>query len=435
MKKFLSIFVCISCLFTVIQPNAIAAETSTNKMPNQTAASFPDVRPHHFAYEAVKWAKKEGIVQGYENGEFGPNNHVTEAQFAIMLKNFFNIKTVNKRLPMEHFADDVYDSLAVYGVPLNGYIDHSIRNQPIKRGLVAQSLVYLGHDSLDLENSIQFLLDEKISTGQNTDEKDNVLKLFGYENNLTRAQAVTFLYRMNFNHFNEISESALTTYQKEKSHSIEELAEKAEAKINGDLKVVAENEAKKIVNELLTGIVGTFDRLGEKHQWSFENHPDFAILRPELLKYASQNFTDGFLKEVKDEFYCSCDVPPYPDTDLDIRFTMHENTADRFVVSSVEFDNMISSGSTVYYTVVKENGNWVLDSYKWVPAKEEPIELSWDEVKMYLEKHGSKVELLNTTTYKGKKIYIYEYAEQKPIMGIFADNTGYLWEVPPSLLP
>lgn len=435
MKKFLSILVSISCLFTVIQSNVMAAETSKYEMPNQTVASFPDVRPHHYAYEAVKWAKKEGIVQGYENGEFGPDNTVTEAQFAIMLKNFFDIKTETQRLPKENFADDAYNSLAAYGVPLNGYIDHSVRNQPIKRGLVAQSLVYLGHDSLNLEKSIQFLLDEEISTGQNPDQKNNVLNYFGYANDLTRAQAVTFLYKMNFNHLNKLSESALTTYQREKSSSLEELAKQAQAKIHGDLRALTKSEAKKVVNELLSGIVGTFDQLGKKHQWSFENHPDFAILRPELLKYASEEFTDGFLKDVKDDFYCSCDVPPYPYTDFDIRFTLHENTSNRFVASSIEFDNMISSGSTVYYTVVKENGKWVLDKYQWVSIEKEPVHLTWEEVKMYLEKQGSKVELLNITKYKEKEVYIYKYAGQQKIIGMFADNSGYLLDVPSDLLP
>lgn len=402
-------------------------------------ASFPDVKNDHYAYEAVAWAKEQGIVKGYVNGNFGPNDQVTEAQFAVMLKNFFDAKSgkaqLNKETPTKNWTDDVYNSLASYGVPLNGYFDDTIRNQPIKRGLVAQSLVYLGYESLDLEKAIQFLLDEKISTGQNPDGKDNALEFFGYSNELTRAEAVTFLYRMNLHDFNEISETASNTYENEKGYTLDELAKQAEAKIHGDLSVLTKNEAKKIVNDLLSGIVGTFDRLGEKYDWSFENAPDFSILRPELLKYASTNFTDGFLKDVKDDFYCSCDVLPYPDTDLDIRFTLHENTSNQIVASSVEFDNMISSGSTVYYTIVKENGKWVMDNYKWVSAEKEPIHLTWEEVKVNQEKNGSKVELLNTTTFEGKKIYIFKYAGTNTIMGIYADNTGYLLEVPSALLP
>lgn len=97
---------------------------------------FKDVQRDHFAYEAILWAKEQGIVNGYSNGTFKPNDNVTEAQFASMLANFFHLNAVNqtlaKQTPNEAWSDDVYNSLAAYGVPLNGYFDNTIRNQPVK---------------------------------------------------------------------------------------------------------------------------------------------------------------------------------------------------------------------------------------------------------------------------------------------------------------
>ncbi|MFC7686219.1 S-layer homology domain-containing protein [Ureibacillus sp. GCM10028918] len=435
MKKFLRILV-LCCLAIGLQSNALAAAPSVIGQTTKPISSFPDVKANHYAYEAVAWAHEQGIVNGYANGEFGANDLVTEAQFAALLERFFDLNADNlhdENALTQHWADKAYQSLAAYGVPLNGYIDHSFRNQPVKRGLVAQVLVYLGHDGLDLTQSIEFLLDHKISTGQNLDQKNDLLKYFGSSNELTRAQAVTFLYKMKQQRLDEISEVASSTYLNNKGLSFDELAKENEAKVDENLKKLTENEAKKIVGELMSGIVGTFNRLGEEHNWSFDNHPDFAILRPELLNYASKDFTDGFLKTVKDEFFCSCDMPPYPYENLDIQFTLHENTSDRFVASSVELDNMISSGSTVYYTVIKENGKWVMDNYKWVSIEKEPVDLSWEEIKSYLDQQGSKVELLNTTQYNGEKIYIYKYIDQELIMGIFADNSGHLWDVPADL--
>ena len=220
-----------------------------------------------------------------------------------------------------------------------------------------------------------------------------------------------------------------------KENSAKTQAQQEKAPVKEDEKKLTENEGKAIVNDLLTGVVGTFDRLGKEHQWSYENPPDFEILRPELLKYASESFTDGFLKDVKDDFYCSCDMLPYPNAALDIRFQLHENSSNRFVASSIEFDNMISSGSTIYFTVVKENGKWVLDQYKWVSIDKEPISLTWDEIKAHEEKQGEKVELLNTTTYEGEKVYIFKYVKSGKIMGVFANNSGYMWDVPPDLMP
>ncbi|MDN4494753.1 S-layer homology domain-containing protein [Ureibacillus aquaedulcis] len=439
MKKFLGIII-LCCLAVGLQSNALAANSSVEGLSNKQVSGFPDVKANHFAYEAVAWANEQGIVSGYKNGEFGPADKVTEAQFAAMLKDFFNLESVNNTQqknskPTEHWSDEAYYSLAAYGVPLNGYAEQSIRNQPVKRGEVAQALVYLAHDDLDLTQSIDFLLDHKISKGQNIGQKNDVLRYFGSENELTRAEAVTFLYNMTGQHLDEVSEVASSTYQENKDSSFDELVKKEEAIVDTDLNKVTEDEAKEIVGELMSGIVETFNRLGEEHNWSFDNPPDFKILRPELLNYASEDFTDGFLKTVKDEFFCSCDMPPYPQENLDIQFTLHENTGDRFVASSIELDNMISSGSTIYYTVVKENGKWVMDHYKWVSVEEEPVNLSWEEIKPYLDQQGQKVELLKTAQDNGEKIYIYKYVDQDIIMGIYANNSGHLWNVPAELYP
>lgn len=431
MKKLLSILVSILCLCVAmgIQSNALAAAPVKS-------SSFPDVKSDHFAYEAVAWAKENGIVSGYEDGSFGPNNKVSEAQLVVMLNNLYKLNKVEgeitKDTPSKHWADDVYNSLASYGVPLNGYLDDTIRNQPVKRGLVAQALVYLGHDDLDLKNSIQFLLDHEISTGQNHDKKENVLEFFGYKNELTRAQVVTFLYKMNQSGFGKVSEAASNTA--EKGLALDELIKQSKEKVDGELSVLSKIEAKNVVKEKLSGIVDTFKRLGEEHNWSFENHPDFSILRPRLLKYATPTFTDGFLKDVKDEFYCSCDVPPYPYAALDIRFNVLENTSDRVVASSIVFDQMVSGGSTVYFTLVKQNGKWFMENYRWVTLQEEPINLTWEEVKANMERDGTKVVLLNTTKHDGKKLYIVKYIEDKTIIGVYADNSGHLFVVPDDLL-
>lgn len=435
MKKILGIMVSL-CLFIGLQFDALAADSSVYGLSNKPVSAFPDIKPNHYAYEAMAWAIEQGIVSVYGNGRVGPNDKVTEAQFAVMLERYFDLQFINNQHPRtEHWADEAYHSLAAYGVPLNGYVDHSIRNQPVKRGLVAQVLVYLGHDNLNNTESIEFLLNHNISTGQNPAVKNNVLRYFGSDNELTRAQAVTFLYKMKGQQLEEISETASRTYLNNKGYSFDELVEKDEPKVDENLNILTKSEAKKIISELMSGIVGTFNRLGEEHNWSFENQPDFKILRPELLNYASKEFTDGFLKMVKDDFFCSCDMPPYPRQNLDIQFTLHENTSNRFVASSVELDNMISSGSTVYYTVIKEDGKWVMDHFKWVSIEEEPVNLSWDEIQPSIEEEGSKVEFLKTTTYNGKTIYLYKYVDQDIIMGIFADNSGHIWNVPRTVYP
>lgn len=46
---------------------------------------FSDVADGQWYSEAIRWAASEGIVDGYGNGSFGPNDPITREQFAAML--------------------------------------------------------------------------------------------------------------------------------------------------------------------------------------------------------------------------------------------------------------------------------------------------------------------------------------------------------------
>ena len=160
-------------------------------------AKFKDVKADEYYYDAVNWAYEQGIINGYSNGTiFKPNDQVTEAQFVKMLSNYLNLegsyKSVNQGT---HWSNDLYNTNLMYQAPLNGYKDMQLRNAPIKRGTVAQLIShYLSGDS-KLDPSIIYLLNNDITTGQNSSTSD-LRDYFGSNNTLTRAQAVTFLYRM-----------------------------------------------------------------------------------------------------------------------------------------------------------------------------------------------------------------------------------------------
>ena len=65
------------------------------KMAGQPAGArdFPDVREGDYFYQAVRWAGSVGVVSGYANGNFGPNDKVTREQLAVMLANYARHKT------------------------------------------------------------------------------------------------------------------------------------------------------------------------------------------------------------------------------------------------------------------------------------------------------------------------------------------------------
>ena len=101
--------------------------------PSQTEAKqvFKDVPTDHYAYDAIKWAYDFNIVNGYANGTFRPNQPVTEQQFASILVSYFDLEPVTEALekftPNEIPSDGNYNTLAAYGVPLNGYFQNTIR--------------------------------------------------------------------------------------------------------------------------------------------------------------------------------------------------------------------------------------------------------------------------------------------------------------------
>lgn len=49
------------------------------------ALNFEDVSGDAWYTETVRWAASEGVVNGYGNGKFGPNDPVTREQLATML--------------------------------------------------------------------------------------------------------------------------------------------------------------------------------------------------------------------------------------------------------------------------------------------------------------------------------------------------------------
>ena len=64
---------------------------------------YDDVKPEDWCGEAVRWADSTGVVTGYENGRFGPNDPITREQMAAMLWRYAGSPAVEGSL--SSFAD------------------------------------------------------------------------------------------------------------------------------------------------------------------------------------------------------------------------------------------------------------------------------------------------------------------------------------------
>ena len=206
MKNKMKLGVCGALLVSSLVGGALGteglvAEASSgnvnSKVAQQVVSQFKDVSKGHYAYDAINFAKDRGIIQGYPDGTFKPNESITESQFAKMLAEFLSLKDdkgdLVKATSASHWADSYYDSLGSYNTPLNGYFDNGLRNKPVKRGVVASAIGHLTGNSNSLADSINFMIGEGITTGQNPQyEGKDLNKFFGSNNNLTRAQVAAF---------------------------------------------------------------------------------------------------------------------------------------------------------------------------------------------------------------------------------------------------
>ena len=57
--------------------------------------TFPDVASEAWYTEAVRWAAGQGIVSGYGDGTFGPNDPITREQLVVMLYRYMGEPAVS----------------------------------------------------------------------------------------------------------------------------------------------------------------------------------------------------------------------------------------------------------------------------------------------------------------------------------------------------
>ncbi len=87
--------------------------------PSTSAASFTDVASGAYYANAVAWANANGIVSGYGNGKFGPNNQVTREQMAAILYRYAQYKKYDVSVGEDTNIMDFDDvrQISSYAVP------------------------------------------------------------------------------------------------------------------------------------------------------------------------------------------------------------------------------------------------------------------------------------------------------------------------------
>ncbi len=181
-------------------------EINTAFVKEVETSPFSDVSTSAYYYEAVKWAQEKGITGGIGNGLFGPNQPCTRAQIVTFLW-----RTAGSPEPkaMSSFADvpmDAYYAKAVAWAVENGITTGTGDGKfsPDATCTRAQSVTFLFRaigklvdskaefsDVLSgsyYEDAVAWAVENGVTNGIGNN-------LFGPDNDCTRAQIVTFLYR------------------------------------------------------------------------------------------------------------------------------------------------------------------------------------------------------------------------------------------------
>lgn len=78
----------------------------------QAGESFTDVNPGDWYYQYIYWAKENGVVNGYEDGTFRPNQNISRQEIAKMTMNY--IKNCAKlTLPQPYTAITFFDDAKI----------------------------------------------------------------------------------------------------------------------------------------------------------------------------------------------------------------------------------------------------------------------------------------------------------------------------------
>lgn len=161
------------------------------------AIKFSDVGDY-WATEAIKWAAKKGIVEGYPDGTFKPEKHVTEAEFAAILARYVqntDKEAIAERQPGKHWAQSIYDELRRWDLPLKGYNNDKIKDSAITRGDVARVIAAKNGFNLDERQAVYYMYENDLSNGMIPNRL--TFDSYGADQPLQRDQITQFMKLLN----------------------------------------------------------------------------------------------------------------------------------------------------------------------------------------------------------------------------------------------
>ncbi|CAG7657436.1 CAP-associated domain-containing protein [Paenibacillus allorhizosphaerae] len=160
-----------------------AATESTSAVASNTTG-FKDAS-RHWGADAIAWAVTSGIVDGYEDGTFRPDQSVSEPEFLAMLLRAYP----NTLVPSASKGAAWFEPYYLYADKQKWPVLHNTDPSRYNRGSVARLIAATQKGPLPLNDSIRYLLDQGLSQGK------SAATVEGYRagDKLSRAESVQFI--------------------------------------------------------------------------------------------------------------------------------------------------------------------------------------------------------------------------------------------------
>ncbi|NQX59819.1 chondroitinase-B domain-containing protein [Paenibacillus qinlingensis] len=189
------------------KPPVVPTDPSTSVPPQR---SFADV-PNHWASDVISRATAKGIVNGYGDGSFKPDEPMTRIQFAAMLVRALGLKAETSTTKFADGADIPAWAVGELGAALKagilqGYEDDSLRpNKSINRTEMVAMLIRAYSQQGGASSQVAFsdssqipawalpAISQAVSLGLVTGREQNTFEPLA---EATRAEAVTIIMRL-----------------------------------------------------------------------------------------------------------------------------------------------------------------------------------------------------------------------------------------------
>ena len=371
MKKIVHVLLWTALLLTVsfvfIQSNEASAK------------EFNDVPKTHPNYTAIQEMQQAGYINGYPDGNFLPNEPVSRKHVASLLDQVLKLpkpatdKLVFVDVQKNHPYYKPIMKLYNEGIVSGGLDGEFNPNASITRIQMAKMLD-IGFD-FNMMKSSQF---EDLNMFHWGYLHASAL----YSNGVTKGDFGNFHPNQSVTraHYAEFLHRAMKVENPAKNH------------------IVKKEQALNMVNRL----PHTLEMIRIQGK---KDNKTYSQIRPNILPYATERFTDGLLKADYPNVYAVGDsfLFPHMTIELDIRFTYNQLDATTLKVHTILLNTPgpMSGGGFVNYMFKNESGMWKVHDYTYSAIGKKNFELTKDEAKRIVENFYSYDDATTyTVTYK-----------------------------------